>query len=277
MARRPSGLLDLPAFEGAVRVARFYLDRTDEAVRRLVKRGDEEALHDFRVSLRRLRSNLQAYAPYLATAVSAKRRRKIGKLAAATGGGRDAEVHVAWLEARTADVTAVDAPGFDMLLYELRTGRDAGYGTAVKRAARKFRKLDRGLRRRLDELETAARASGLEDGVRFRTAVERRLPEYAGELDLHLSRVHAPADEAEAHRARIRAKRLRYLLEPIAADIEVAGPAGRPARRPAAEEPGGRPAGAGLRGGAAGSRDGDGVARPGAVGSVRSSARDVAR
>ena len=28
------------------------------------------------------------------------------------------------------------------------------------------------------------------------------------------------ADEAEAHRARIRAKRLRYLLEPIAADVE---------------------------------------------------------
>ncbi len=56
--------------------------------------------------------------------------------------------------------------------------------------------------------------------MRFATAVERCLPEYAGELDVHLSRVHTIADEAEAHRARIRAKRLRYLLEPIADEVE---------------------------------------------------------
>ena len=79
MARRPSGLLDLPAYEGAVHIARFYLDRAEQAMRRLEKKGDEEALHDFRVSLRRLRSNLLAYAPYLATAVSLKRQRKIRK------------------------------------------------------------------------------------------------------------------------------------------------------------------------------------------------------
>ena len=58
MARRPSGLLDLPAYEGAVRIARFYLDRAGQAASRLKKKGDEQALHDFRVNLRRLRSNL---------------------------------------------------------------------------------------------------------------------------------------------------------------------------------------------------------------------------
>ena len=56
--------------------------------------------------------------------------------------------------------------------------------------------------------------------MRFGTAVERALPEYASQLDVQLSRVHTPADEAEAHRARIRAKRLRYLLEPVADDLD---------------------------------------------------------
>ena len=220
MARRPSGLLDLPAYEGVVHIARFYLDRVEQAAHRLETKGDEEALHDFRVNLRRLRSNLQAYAPYLAPAVSPKQRRRIRKLASATGGGRDAEVHVEWLENRQLDVTIAEAAGVELLREELEGRVKEGYGEAISKAPRRFRKLDRRLRRRLDGLETAARASGLSEGVRFATAVERCLPEYAAQLDVQLSHVHTPADEAEAHRARIRAKRLRYLLEPIADDVE---------------------------------------------------------
>jgi CHAD domain-containing protein/CYTH domain-containing protein len=220
MARRPSGLLELPAYEGAVRIARFYLDRAGQAASRLKKKGDEQALHDFRVSLRRLRSNLQAYAPYLATAVSPKQRKRIRNLASSTGGGRDAEVQLAWLEQRQLDVSIDEAPGVELLREELEGQLTAGYGQGVARALKKFGKLDGKLRRRLDDLETAGRASGLNEGLRFSAAVERCLPEYAGELDVHLSRVHSIADEAEAHRARIRAKRLRYLLEPIADDVE---------------------------------------------------------
>ena len=220
MVRRPSGLLDLPAYSGAVHIARFYLEQAEEAARRLEKKGDTEALHDFRVNLRRLRSNLQAYAPYLATAVSLKRQRKIRKLAASTGRGRDAEVHLAWLENRQLDVTLDEAPGLQVLRDGLEKRLEDGYGRGVSHAPRKFRKLDRRLQRRLDALETAASASGLDEGVRFGTAVERALPEYASQLDVQLSRVHTPADEAEAHRARIRAKRLRYLLEPVADDLD---------------------------------------------------------
>ncbi|MGB5302874.1 MAG: CHAD domain-containing protein [Gemmatimonadota bacterium] len=220
MVRRPSGLLDLPAYEGAVRIARFYLDRAGQAASRLKKKGDEQALHDFRVNLRRLRSNLQAYAPYLATAVSPKQRKRIRNLASSTGGGRDAEVQLAWLEQRQLDVSIEDAVGVELLREELEGQLTAGYGQGVARARNKFEKLDAKLRRRLDDLETAGRASGLNEGLRFATAVERCLPEYAGELDVHLSRVHTIADEAEAHRARIRAKRLRYLLEPIADEVE---------------------------------------------------------
>ena len=203
-----------------MRIARFYLDRAGQAASRLKKKGDEAALHDFRVSLRRLRSNLQAYAPYLATAVSPKQRKKIRNLASSTGGGRDAEVQLAWLEQRQLDVSIDEAPGIELLRETLEEQLEDGYGSGVHRAVKKFGKLDAKLRRRLDDLETAGRASGLNEGLRFATAVERCLPEYAGQLDVHLSSVHTIADEAEGHRARIRAKRLRYLLEPIADDVE---------------------------------------------------------
>ncbi len=187
MARRPSGLLDLPAYEGAVRIARFYLHRAGQAALRLEKKGDEEALHDFRVSLRRLRSNLQAYAPYLATAVSQKQRRRIRNLASSTGGGRDAEVQLAWLEERQLDVSIEEAAGVELLREELEGQLTSGYGRAVTRAPQKFGKLDGKLRRRLGDLETTGRASGLNEGLRFSAAIERCLPEYAGQLDADLS------------------------------------------------------------------------------------------
>ncbi len=220
MARRPSGLLDLPAYEGAVRIARFYLNRAGQSAVRLRKKGDDQALHDFRVSLRRLRSNLQAYAPYLATAVSPKQRKRIRNLASSTGGGRDAEVQLTWLEVHQLDAAIDEGPGVELLREELERQLKEGYGSGVSRALSKFAKLDERLRRRLDDLETAGRASGLNEGLRFSAAIERCIPEYAAELDVNLSRVHSIADEAEAHRARIRAKRLRYLFEPIADDVE---------------------------------------------------------
>jgi CHAD domain-containing protein/CYTH domain-containing protein len=219
VARRPSGLLELPAYEGAIHIARFYLDRAGQAVRRLEKRGDDEALHDFRVSLRRLRTNLQAWEPYLATAVSTKLRRRIRDLAASTGSGRDVEVHLVWLDAQSADLSLAEKAGFEWLRSELETLREDGYARAVEQATTRFRKLDRRLRKRLARLEMAALGGGLNEGARFAEAVEHVLPDYAQRLDTLLSRVHSPGDVREGHRARIRAKHLRYVLEPIADDV----------------------------------------------------------
>ena len=44
------------------------------------------------------------------------------------------------------------------------------------------------------------------------------------DLESHLARVDDPAAEAPAHEARIRAKRVRYLLEPLLDEIPGAGP-----------------------------------------------------
>jgi CHAD domain-containing protein len=73
MQRQPE-LIDRSAEEGARVVALALLSDADEAARALERRDDEEALHDFRVGLRRLRSALRAFRPWLAQGVPRKQR-----------------------------------------------------------------------------------------------------------------------------------------------------------------------------------------------------------
>src|SRR5438094_755299 len=103
--RRPlASLLTAPAPSAARRIAMTLLDAASAARERLTKVDDQEALHDFRVAMRRLRSTLRAYQPQLAALVPAKLRRRLRELARATGEARDVEVQIAWLERRRTEL-----------------------------------------------------------------------------------------------------------------------------------------------------------------------------
>lgn len=219
MEHRRGELLDLPAWEGAIRVTLAHLDRAVEAAPRLQDPGDAEALHDVRVALRRLRSHLRAYAPLLVAAVPRKRRRRIGELASFTNACRDAEVQLEWLEARQLNATIGDAIGIEWLRLELERRFEVERERVLEQVPDRLRALDGKLRRRLEDLRTTARAGDFDQGLRFSAALERRLTEAAAELDAALARVRDVSDEDEAHRSRIRAKRVRYLLEPVASEV----------------------------------------------------------
>src|ERR1700739_69868 len=93
----PTDFLDQPV-ERAVRVVALTLLRDAATTRaRLIDPGDTEALHDFRVAVRRLRSWLRAYRPYLGDSVRDKNRRRLRAVARATSLARDTEVHLQWL------------------------------------------------------------------------------------------------------------------------------------------------------------------------------------
>jgi CHAD domain-containing protein len=96
-ARVAADVLDLPAPHGTRLVALTLLDAAAAARRKLDEGVDPEALHDFRVALRRLRSWLRAFRPHLKGSVRGKERRRLQALADATGASRDAEVHLEWL------------------------------------------------------------------------------------------------------------------------------------------------------------------------------------
>lgn len=216
VTRLPADLLDLPAQRAVRLVAGELLARSRAASRRLGAREDAEALHDFRVSLRRLRSWLRAYRAHLGKSVPKRSRQALKDLATATNAGRDAEVQLAWVEQATRGWVADRLPGVAWLAGRLEERRDQAYRRALRRVGTRFVGLERTLRTRL-------RRAG--DGTeRFGHVTASLIQAYAAGLKDRLGEIAGARDETDIHAARIAAKRLRYLLEPLERYREEAKP-----------------------------------------------------
>jgi CHAD domain-containing protein len=207
-----------PAAEAVRIVALSHLDEAAAALPRLDEPGDEEALHDFRVALRRLRTVLRAYGPLAGEAGRKRVRRRLRRLARITTAGRDAEVQLAWLREREGELSAAERPGWRWLVARLESRRaEASEGRPVIRRA--FAKLERRLRRQLGsyqltiDLERGAGPAGPTFGAATAAAIHEELET----LERRLSEA-SPAEPDVLHEARINAKRLRYVLEPVAGD-----------------------------------------------------------
>ncbi len=216
----PSGILAAPATESVRRIALGHLDSASEALDRMDDEDDVEALHDFRVSLRRLRTILRAYRPSFAPEVRKMERRAIRKLARSTGAGRDAEVLLDWLESVRDDLAPSEGRMADRLAAELRSERDWEYGDVHDMVGPRFRKLEKRLRRRLGSFELPAEPSrpGVERS--FAATLNHVLPVYAAELSDAVDAIHTPEDHDAVHAARIRGKHLRYLVESVASEVD---------------------------------------------------------
>ncbi|OGU02078.1 MAG: hypothetical protein A2W29_10875 [Gemmatimonadetes bacterium RBG_16_66_8] len=138
----PPDLLGLPPAEGALAVLRVLRRRALDARRRVEAHEDPEGLHDFRVALRRLRSCLRAYRPLLRGALPDRLRRQLGDIAAATGGGRDAEVQLQWIQSVTPTLTPVESPGVEFYAAQL-TDRLAACRGAARDHVQRFDRFQR--------------------------------------------------------------------------------------------------------------------------------------
>ena len=214
----PTEILDLPAPRGVRLVA---LERLDVLIEERVRLGhpeDKEALHDFRVALRRLRSVLRAYRRPLSSSIGKGTRRRLRRLARATAASRDLEVHIAWLDEQRATLTPKQRIGLDALRTSL-AGRKAMADAELTRAVDgTFPHLAHRVRDRLLHYEAPVLAEGAHERP-LAAVMSARMHRMLATLRVALDQVHAVTDEAEAHGARIAAKRLRYLLEPAASLI----------------------------------------------------------
>lgn len=213
------GLLARPPEEGARRLALSFLDQAATAYPRLDDPADVEALHDFRVGLRRLRSCLRAYEDVLAGSVPKKLARRLRRLATATGPGRDAEVQIEWLRSRGKHLSRGHRAGLAWQLGRLGERMRAAYGELTGHLGARFPGLEKELRHHLSVYRAEVHLE--ENGPRptLGTVTSAILRQQLEELADHLTHIRSAGDEKEAHRARISAKRLRYLLEPLAEDL----------------------------------------------------------
>lgn len=213
-----AALLELGAPRAARVLALRFLDEARAARARLDDPADGEALHDFRVAVRRLRSTLRAYAEPLDDGVGRKDRRRLRALARATGDARDGEVMIGWMEARRGDLSREQVPGLEWLLGRLSKRQeklDAGLRAEV---ARDFSRACERLADRMEWYPARVSAADPREGPRMGDTVADRVAAHAEALRTALAAVQSVDDQERAHEGRIGAKRLRYLLEPFADD-----------------------------------------------------------
>jgi CHAD domain-containing protein len=215
-SRLPPNLLDRSAPESARLLALTYLEQIDQARGRLGDSLDREALHDFRVGLRRLRSAIRSYRAELNDSITGKMRRRLRDLARATNDGRDVEVQLAWLEQQAGRLGPDDVRGCFWLIGRLEDRKQRTHDRATADVARRYEKAAAKLRRSLSVLRIELQTGGGQRAASFREVTAALVQQQVIELRDDLSRIGNGSDAGQVHRTRISLKRLRYLLEPVA-------------------------------------------------------------
>jgi CHAD domain-containing protein len=160
---------------------------------------NSEALHDFRVSVRRLRSFLKSYESYIRDAE--KHREGFSSIMTLTNVGRDNEVHHIWLNIRQKKATDVEQQGMRYLQEHLSSEDALKVEKVKKQFASAARKLEK------------AFAKDLKEEKSFENVTAKVIQRYSGHLGKRLTNIQKPEDEKALHAARIMAKKLRYTLE----------------------------------------------------------------
>ncbi|HEX3865881.1 MAG TPA: CHAD domain-containing protein [Gemmatimonadaceae bacterium] len=196
----------------ATRVAALeLLAKVRENRDRLDDTADAEALHDFRVSVRRLRSWLRAFDSLVSDTLPKKASKRLARIAHATGASRDLEVHLAWVDERKKTLRGEQRRGADWLtdiLGQRKTDSDLELKQIVNA------EFDRATQRVERSMSTYA-ASVVDVEVPFAAVASRLVRRHVTALMKASKLVTSIGDRAEAHATRIAAKRLRYLLDPL--------------------------------------------------------------
>jgi CHAD domain-containing protein len=187
------------------------------AERRLDDRFDRESLHDFRVSIRRLRSLLRAYRPQLDTAVRAKDRKRLRAIQRATGGGREADVALEWLTKQQASLGPEHLAGLNWLSALLLERRRKCAEDLDGKVRATFRRTAEKLEERLAIMHSEHNLLAEQPHVTFARTLANLTEAHATDLLVNLGQIASMEHAEQLHQARITSKRLRYLLEPIRA------------------------------------------------------------
>jgi CHAD domain-containing protein len=193
-----------------------------------VRAGDVEAVHQMRVAVRRLRSDLRTLRPLLQSDWANELSAALRPLAASLGAVRDLDVLVERFESRGADLAGDLAP----LTADLRGLREIARTALIEslvspdHAALVARVVAAAGEPQLGPLARGDARDALPPLV---TAAWRRLARQADPLARALARDAAGPADTDLHRARILAKRARYASE--AASLSLGRRRGRAAAR----------------------------------------------
>ena len=207
--------LTLSAVRGARLIALDRLEKAGKEADHLSSDPDDlRALHDLRVALRRVRSWLRAFKPELEDSVAPKDRHRLRDLVDVTNRGRDADVQLAWLSKAAKRGDEVHRRGAERLIDVIQTDRRSANEPLTPDWYDAFSKEQARLAKRLSTVREPVRTFGRPPPT-LAAAIGARLSDHLEALLSALNSVRSADDDREAHAARIAAKRLRYLIEPV--------------------------------------------------------------
>jgi len=192
----------------ARRLLARQLKSAEAAGRRLAGAEDAEALHDFRVALRRFRSIERAYRAWVEDALPKKLRKRLQELVRSTGPARDSEVQLHWLDAQRAALRPNQRTGYQWLRRRLEDRQRQGYAAIRAALPLQFAALSALLRAALAMPAAATPLS-------FAQVTGEQLKPLVAELGGSFEAIAGDEEMAHVHAARLLVKRARYLLEPL--------------------------------------------------------------
>jgi CHAD domain-containing protein len=209
-----SNLLHHSVDRAARIVALDLLEAAAKQRGRLGNKRNIEALHDFRVAVRRLRSWLRAFDEWLDDSVPRKAPRRLKKAARSTNASRDADVRLVWLREQRKTINTAERPGLGWILKRISEDRADSFEADVKKGARSFDKANRQLDRSLRDYRV--RIDDADEAPLFDAVLGGLIRDHTTDLSRRLGAVHTIGNAKQIHVARISAKRLRYLIDPVA-------------------------------------------------------------
>ena len=213
-------ILEQPVERAARVVALRLLDNATKTRARLDDASDADALHDFRVAVRRLRSWLRALEPWLEKSLSEKAKRRLKKAAQLTGDSRDAEVHLLWLGEQRASLNVRQRRGLVWLTEQIESEKKESDHIVATKSAQCFDRARETLSRRLPVYRSYVEDAKESSRRQFGAVMARLLRDHVADLANCLTRIGGFEEETAVHEARIAVKRLRYLFEPIAEHVD---------------------------------------------------------
>ncbi len=209
-----------PVAEAYQGLAQSLFDKASAACHRLEKE-DDEALHDFRVALRRLRTHLETHRDHLGKRRANKLRKRLSKLVSATNLNRDYEVQRDWLERqiRSDTVSPSQRAGLGLILTEFcGNGQNGAKPMDLAPIRKHFAAIGERFRKRR---WSVPEHGGSQDAPIQSVSVvtQAALREHAAKLRRQLNEIDSVDSVRATHRARLAVKRLRYILEPLSKTI----------------------------------------------------------
>jgi CHAD domain-containing protein len=212
-------LLDQPVERAARLVALDLLASATKARARLDDPADADALHHFRVSLRRLRSWLRVLRPWLAGSVPKPARKRLEKAAHRTSDSRDAEVHLAWLNEQRSALSPRQRHGWKWLVEQIETEKQQSDHVAFTKGTRAFDRAAMTLSGKLPFYRAHVNPGEIDAPPPFALVLAQLIRDQGLALAERLTSITSFEDARAIHAARLAGKRLRYLVEPVADSV----------------------------------------------------------